>query len=57
MEGPVTVCLPWDTSPRNSFAFDLLEVRDRSFRWDPRLVFLSFLIGFFGRWKTRGRKV
>ena len=57
LTGLATVYLPRDASPRRKFAYDLLYIRRWSFGLDLRLVVLSFLISFLGRWESRTRKV
>ena len=57
LTGLATVYLPRDASPRHKFAYDLLYIRRWSFGLDLKLVVLSFLISFLGRWERRTRKV
>ena len=57
LTGLATVYLPRDASPRRKFAYDLLYIRRWSFALDLKLVLLSFLISFLGRWERRTRKV
>ena len=57
LTGLATVYLPRDASPRRKFAYDLLYIRRWSFGLDLKLVVLSFLISFLGRWERRTRKV
>ncbi len=57
LTGLATVYVPRDASPRRKFAYDLLYIRCWSFGLDLRLVVLSFLISFLGRWERRTRKV
>ncbi|HUP18455.1 MAG TPA: sugar transferase [Gemmatimonadota bacterium] len=52
-----TVRLPKDVHPRRKFRYDLIYVRHRSLGLDLKLILLSFLISFTGRWERRGRKV
>lgn len=57
LTGLATVYVPRDASPRRKFAYDLLYIRRWSIGLDLRLVLVSFLISFLGRWETRERKV
>jgi lipopolysaccharide/colanic/teichoic acid biosynthesis glycosyltransferase len=56
LTGLATIYLPRDAKPRRKFAVDLLYIRRWSFSLDLRLVALSFLISFRGRWESRSRK-
>ena|SRR5581483_4394976 len=57
LTGVATIYLPKDASVRRKFQADLLYVRQLSFWLDVRLIALSFLISFRGKWETRGNKV
>ncbi|MDQ6672232.1 MAG: sugar transferase [Chloroflexota bacterium] len=57
LTGLATIYLPKDASSRRKFRTDLLYVRRLSFWLDVRLVLLSFLISFRGKWETRSHKV
>jgi lipopolysaccharide/colanic/teichoic acid biosynthesis glycosyltransferase len=57
LTGLATVYVARDASPRRKFACDLLYIRRWSFGLDLRLVGMSFLISFLGRWERRGRKL
>ena len=57
LTGLATVYVPRDASPRRKFAYDLLYIRRWSLGLDLKLVILSFLISFLGRWERRSRKV
>ena len=57
LTGLATVYVPRDASPRRKFAYDLLYIRRWSLGLDLKLVVLSFLISFLGRWERRTRKV
>ncbi len=57
LTGLATVYLPRDASPRRKFAYDRLYIRRWSLCLDLKLVLLSFLISFLGRWERRTRKV
>lgn len=57
LTGPTTIYLPKDSSPVLKFARDLAYVRDWSFWTDIKLIFLSFIISFRGRWETRADKI
>jgi lipopolysaccharide/colanic/teichoic acid biosynthesis glycosyltransferase len=47
----------YDTSPRHKLKYDKLYVRRQSFCLDLKLILLSFLITFRGKWEYRGKKV
>jgi lipopolysaccharide/colanic/teichoic acid biosynthesis glycosyltransferase len=57
LTGLATIYLPRDAKPRRKFNVDLLYIRRWSLFLDLRLVALSFLISFRGRWETRAKKV
>jgi lipopolysaccharide/colanic/teichoic acid biosynthesis glycosyltransferase len=57
LTGLATVYVSRDASPRRKFAYDLLYIRRWSLGLDLKLVVLSFLISFLGRWERRTRKV
>jgi lipopolysaccharide/colanic/teichoic acid biosynthesis glycosyltransferase len=56
LTGLATIYLPKDASARRKFRADVLYVRRPSFWLDLRLIALSFLISFRGKWETRGKK-
>jgi lipopolysaccharide/colanic/teichoic acid biosynthesis glycosyltransferase len=57
LTGLATIYLPKDASSRLKFRTDQLYVRRLSLWLDVRLIALSFLISFRGKWETRSRKV
>jgi lipopolysaccharide/colanic/teichoic acid biosynthesis glycosyltransferase len=56
LTGVTTIYKPKDISPRKKFRYDLLYIRKQSFWLDLRLILMSFLISFRGRWEHRERK-
>jgi len=52
-----TIFRPKDIPPHKKFRYDLLYIRKMSFLFDLKLIFLSFIISFLGRWERRGRKI
>ncbi len=52
-----TIYLPKDSSANRKFRYDLYYIRKQSIGLDLRLIALSFLISFRGKWETRQRKV
>ena len=57
LTGLAQVYLPADAPRRRKFRYDLLYIQKQSFGLDLKLIFLSFLITFRGRWEYRGKKV
>jgi lipopolysaccharide/colanic/teichoic acid biosynthesis glycosyltransferase len=57
LTGLATIYLPKDATARRKFRVDAVYVRNLTFWLDVRLIALSFLISFRGRWETRGQKV
>jgi lipopolysaccharide/colanic/teichoic acid biosynthesis glycosyltransferase len=57
LTGLAQVYLPGDAPRRKKFRYDLLYIRDKSFCLDLKLILLSFLITFKGRWEYRGKKI
>lgn len=47
----------YDTPPHHKLKYDKLYIRKQSFCLDLKLVLLSFLITFKGKWEHRGKKV
>ncbi len=43
----------YDTPPRNKLRYDLFYIKKRSFLLDIKLILLSFLITFTGKWEDR----
>jgi len=56
LEDGGSIFYPKDVTPRRKFRYDLLYIREQSFWLDVRLIVLSFLISFRGKWETRGKK-
>ena len=56
LTGLATIYIPKDSPPRRKFRYDLLYIRNMSFRLDLSLIALSFWISFRGKWETRGKK-
>ncbi|MGD0233330.1 MAG: sugar transferase [Syntrophorhabdales bacterium] len=57
LTGLAQVHLPGDAPRREKFRYDLLYIRRQSFCFDVKLILLSFLITFKGKWEYRGKKV
>jgi lipopolysaccharide/colanic/teichoic acid biosynthesis glycosyltransferase len=57
LTGLATVYLAKDARPEERFKLDLEYVHRQSLRLDLKLVVLSLLISFRGRWEDRGRKL
>ena len=57
LTGLAQVYLPTDAPRREKFQYDLLYIQKQSFGLDLKLILLSFLITFRGRWEYRGKKV
>jgi lipopolysaccharide/colanic/teichoic acid biosynthesis glycosyltransferase len=47
----------YDTPPRHKLKYDKLYIKRQSFCLDLKLILLSFLITFKGKWEHRGKKV
>jgi lipopolysaccharide/colanic/teichoic acid biosynthesis glycosyltransferase len=52
-----TIYIPKDSPAHRKFRYDLYYVRKMSLGLDLRLIALSFLISFRGKWETRQPKV
>jgi lipopolysaccharide/colanic/teichoic acid biosynthesis glycosyltransferase len=57
LTGLAQVYLPADAPRRKKFRADLLYIRRQSFCLDLKLILLSFLITFRGKWEYHGKKV
>jgi lipopolysaccharide/colanic/teichoic acid biosynthesis glycosyltransferase len=57
LTGLAQVYLPSDAPRRKKFRYDILYIHRRSFMFDLKLILLSFLITFRGKWEYRGKKV
>ena len=57
LTGLAQIYLPPNAPRRRKFRYDLLYIRKRSFCFDLRLILLSFLITFRGKWTSRGKKL
>jgi len=47
----------YDTPPQHKLKYDLLYIKNQSFLFDLKLIFLSFWITFRGKWESRQRKI
>ena len=47
----------YDTPPQHKLKYDLLYIKKQNFWLDLKLIFLSFLITFQGKWQSRKKKV
>jgi lipopolysaccharide/colanic/teichoic acid biosynthesis glycosyltransferase len=47
----------YDTPPKHKLKYDLLYVKKQNFWLDLKLMFLSFVITFKGKWESRERKI
>jgi len=52
LTGLATVCIPKNSPPSRKFRYDLLYVRKQSLSLDIKLIALSFLISFGGKWEV-----
>jgi len=57
LTGIAQIYAPRDLPRRHKFKYDLLYIRKRSFLLDLKLIILSFLITFQGRWEKSGAKL
>ena len=57
LTGLAQVYLSGDAPRRKKFRYDQLYIRNTSFCFDLKLILLSFLITFKGKWEYRGKKV
>jgi lipopolysaccharide/colanic/teichoic acid biosynthesis glycosyltransferase len=57
LTGLAQVYLPPDAPRRKKFRYDKLYIRKQSFCLDIKLIFLSFLITFKGKWESRQKKI
>ncbi|HVN22937.1 MAG TPA: sugar transferase [Syntrophorhabdales bacterium] len=57
LTGLAQVYLPADAPRRKKFRADLLYIRRQTFCLDLKLILLSFLITFRGKWEFHGKKV
>jgi len=57
LTGLAQVYLPADAPRRKKFRADLLYIRRQSFCLDLKLILLSFLITFRGKWEYHGKKI
>jgi lipopolysaccharide/colanic/teichoic acid biosynthesis glycosyltransferase len=56
LTGVAQIYLPTDTLRRKKFRYDLFYIKNRSFLFDLKLIFLSFWITFRGKWESRAKK-
>ena len=57
LTGPAQIYLPTDALRKVKFQYDLEYIKNRSFLYDLKLIFLSFWITFRGKWQTRKKKI
>jgi lipopolysaccharide/colanic/teichoic acid biosynthesis glycosyltransferase len=57
LTGLAQVYLPSDAPRRDKFRYDLLYIKNQSFLFDLKLIFLSFIITFKGKWESRQKKI
>jgi lipopolysaccharide/colanic/teichoic acid biosynthesis glycosyltransferase len=57
LTGLAQVYLPTDAPRYQKFRYDFLYIRNQSLFLDLKLIFLSFLITFRGRWESREKKI
>jgi lipopolysaccharide/colanic/teichoic acid biosynthesis glycosyltransferase len=57
LTGVAQVYLPTDALRKEKFRYDLDYIKNRSFLFDLKLIFLSFWITFRGKWQSREKKV
>ena len=57
LTGVAQVYLPADAPRRKKFRYDLRYIRRASFCLDLKLIALSFLITFRGKWEYHGKKI
>ena len=57
LTGLTQVYLPKDFPIKRKFRYDLLYIKNRSFWFDLKLIFLSFWITFRAKWESREKKI
>lgn len=57
LTGVAQVYLPTDALRKDKFQYDIEYIRNQSFLFDLKLIFLSFWITFRGKWEARGKKI
>ena len=57
LTGIAQIYAPRDVPRQEKFEYDLAYIRKQSFLLDLKLIFLSFLITFRGKWEERGKKI
>ena len=57
LTGVAQIYAPRDIPRRRKFRYDLFYIKNQSFFLDLKLIFLSFLITFMGRWESRRTKL
>jgi len=57
LTGLAQVYAPKDVGHESKFQYDNLYVEKMSFWLDLKLIFLSFMVTFRGKWEHRGKKV
>lgn len=56
LTGIAQIFAPRDIKRRNKFRYDRLYINNMSLAFDLKLIVLSFLITFTGKWENRGNK-
>lgn len=57
LTGITQIYAPRDVPRREKFEYDLVYIRRQSFLYDLKLIILSFLITFRGKWEAREEKI
>ena len=57
LTGLAQVYLPTDAPRKRKFRYDLLYIKNQSLFLDLKLILLSFLITFKGKWESRQNKI
>lgn len=57
LTGFAQIFLPKESPLREKFLYDLAYVKNQSFWFDLKLIFLSFWVTFRGKWETRDKKI
>jgi len=56
LTGVAQIFAPRDINRRNKFRYDCIYINNMGLVFDMKLIILSFLITFLGRWEKRGDK-
>lgn len=57
LTGIAQIFAPRDISRKNKFRYDSIYINNMGLFFDIKLIILSFLITFLGRWENRGNKI